>query len=187
MHILTILGSPRKKGNTAAVLGAFEALAAARHTIERIHITDYHVQGCLGCDVCQHTPDAPGCKQKDDALIILERMMAADLVVYASPLYVWDVTAQLKALMDRHYCLVKWNAGESRSLVAGKPVMLLITCGGGVENNADLVQEIFRREMEYAGCRVVGLYIVPDCTTPQALGERAGKTAQEMLVSLEGW
>jgi multimeric flavodoxin WrbA len=50
--------------------------------------------------------DRPGCVQKDDAFSVFERMMAADALIYSSPLYCWDFPAQMKALIDRHFCLV---------------------------------------------------------------------------------
>ncbi len=186
MKILTILGSPRRKGNTAAVLARFERLAAAEHSVERINITDYEVRGCLGCDSCFKNLEEPGCKQKDDGVALLERILAADVVIYASPLYCWSYSAQLKALLDRHYCLVKWQEGQkAAALMQGKTAALLVTCGDAVENNADTIQIEFEREMEYLGCRVLGKYIVPHCTLPKALGEKAARTAQEMFADLQ--
>ena len=174
MKIVTILGSPRRKGNTAAVLAKFENLAADEHSIDRINIVDYDVRGCLGCDSCFKHLDDPGCVQKDDGVKLLERILAADMVVYATPLYVWSYSAQLKALMDRHYCLVKWTSGEKvANLMKDKLAALLVTCGDAVENNADTIQIEFDREMEYLGSRVIGKYIVPNCTVPKELGEKA--------------
>ncbi len=180
MKILTILGSPRRHGNTAAVLEQFETLAAGQHEIERINITDWNVNGCLGCDACQKRLDEPGCRQRDDGVALLLRVLAADLIVYTSPVYAWGITAQLKALFDRHYCLVKWSAGE-KALMAGKRAILLVTCGGSAAENADLVQPMFTRQMACMQTEVVGLFVLPDCTTPQELGERAVETARQML------
>ncbi len=185
MHILTILGSARKRGNTATVLQLFEEQAAGRHKIERINITGYDVRGCLGCDHCQRRSDGPNCSQKDDAPRLLERILQADLVVYASPVYAWGFSAQLKALMDRHYCLVKWDdENHSRSLAAGKRMMLLVTCGGSAEENTDLIFEAFRREVAYLKCEAAGLYAVPNCSSPRHLGQQAVDTAQAMLNSV---
>jgi multimeric flavodoxin WrbA len=182
MKIVTILGGPRKRGNTAAVLAAFEALVAKQHEIDRINITDYRVNGCLGCDNCFKTLDAPGCRQKDDAVRLLERILAADLVIYAAPVYCWAFPAQLKALLDRHYCLVKWQEGEIASaLMMGKRAALLVTCGGGAADNADLVQVMFDREMAYTGGIVAGQYVVDNCGAPEELGERAEETARRMV------
>lgn len=186
MKITTILGSPRKRGNTAAVLKQFEDCVPAPHQVERINITDYTVKGCLGCDVCQRKRDEPGCAQKDDAVALLNRLLASDVVVYATPLYCWDFSAQLKALVDRQYCLVKWKVEGSPSLFAGKRVALLVTCGSGIENNADVIQTIFDREAEYTGCTVLGKFIVPNCTEPAELGDRAEKTAREMVRCIVG-
>lgn len=187
MHIATILGSPRKRGNTAAVLSRFEELVTPTHQVERINITDYTVKGCLGCNACQKVDDEPGCIQDDDAVAIFVRLIAADRIVYATPLYAWDFSAQLKALIDRHYCLVKWGGDPSpRALLADKQVALLVTCAGPVEENADLIQVVFDRLMAYTRCQVIGKYIVPHCTTPEELGERGEKTAREMFREIAG-
>ncbi len=81
MKIITILGSPRKKGNTAKVLSMFEDKVEKNHEVERINITQYKVGGCLGCLKCQESKGEPGCVQKDDALTIFEKMIQADAIV----------------------------------------------------------------------------------------------------------
>ncbi|MCX6032075.1 MAG: NAD(P)H-dependent oxidoreductase [Chloroflexi bacterium] len=187
MKIVTILGSPRKRGNTAAVLQAFEALVSIEHQVERINITDYHVAGCRGCDHCFGELTEPGCLQKDDAVRLLARILAADVVVYACPVYCWSFPAQLKALLDRHYCLVKWQDGEvAAALMTGKRVALLVTCGGEADDNADLIQVMFDREIAYVRGVVVGKYVVANCTTPAELGERAAATARRMVREIIG-
>lgn len=182
MKIITILGSPRKRGNTATVLSEFEKLIATKHQVERINITDYAVRGCLGCKACYKRPDEPGCVQKDDAVSIIEKIMASDVVVYSTPLYMWSFSAQMKALMDRHYCMVKWKSGAVvNALLDGKRAALLVTCEDGIEDNAELIQVTFDREMDYLRCSVIGKYIVPNCTTPSQLGDKAIIAAQEMF------
>jgi len=181
MIITTILGSPRKRGNTAAVLTAFEEFISKHHEVNRLNIARKSINGCLGCEACQRVAEVPGCVQKDEINKMLETILRADMVVYASPVYVWDFSAQMKALIDRHFCFVKWKqADKVRSLIQGKPTMLLATCGGSRDGNADLIQEIFKRQMSYLQCRMVGCYIVPDCTTPAELGQKVTNTAQNM-------
>ena len=181
MKITTILGSPRKKGNTATILNCFEELINSQHEVERINISDNVVKGCLGCDACQKVIDQPGCVQKDDFKEIIEKVINSDIVVYASPIYVWDFSSQLKALIDRHCCLVKWKKRtNAKYLLEGKQTVLLATCGGSAESNGDLIQEVFSREMDYLHCQVLGKYIVPLCTIPSELGEKAKQTAQQM-------
>ena len=187
MKIVTVLGSPRKRGNTAAVLAAFESQVAREREIDRINITDYRVKGCRGCDHCFSVLDEPGCAQRDDAVQLLRRILAADLVVYASPVYCWSFPAELKALLDRHYCLVKWRNGEiAASLASGKRAALLVTCGGGAGDNADLIQVMFDREIEYLGGVVAGKYVVDNCGTPAELGKRAAEMGRRMARELAG-
>ena len=182
MKVTTILGSPRKKGNTAKVLSWFEEeLKNQGHEAERINIVDRDIKGCLGCGTCQKVTDEPGCVQKDDAVSVFENMMAADVLIYASPLYCWGFSSQMKELVDRHFCLITgYGSPEYRSLLADKRTALLVTCAGPIEDNADFIQGVFDRLNNYGNCNVVGKYVVPFCTTPDAIGEEALETAKKM-------
>jgi multimeric flavodoxin WrbA len=186
MRVTTILGSPRQKGNTAKVLSWFEdEIKAQGHEIDRINLADYEVKGCLGCGGCQKKTDEPGCLQKDDALTIFKSMMNADAVVYSSPLYCWGFASQIKALIDRHICMVKgYGTSAYKSFIDGKPTALLVTCAGPIENNADIIQIIFDRLNNYCKSKAVGKYVVPFCTTPDALGNEAMELAKEMARNL---
>jgi NAD(P)H-dependent FMN reductase len=181
MKITTILGSPHHKGNTAAVLDSFESMAALQHEIRRINITDYAVNGCLGCNVCQMKADQPGCAQKDDAAAILNQLIDSDLILYATPLYGWSFTAQMKALLDRHYSLMKWYApGKGNSLLKDRRIALLVTCAGPVENNADLVLAAFDRQVDYLQCENAGKFVLPFSTNPDQMQSRVEETALAM-------
>ena len=182
MKVITLLGSPRKKGNTATALGWFEEeLKAQGHNIDRVNVADFKVKGCLGCGKCEGIADKPGCVQKDDVIGIFERMMSGDAVVYASPLYCWGFSSQMKALIDRHFCLVKgYGTPDYKSFAEGKLTALLVTCAGPVENNADIIQVLFDRLNDYGKLKVVGKYIVPSCTTPDAMGHEAKEIVDEM-------
>jgi multimeric flavodoxin WrbA len=186
MQILTILGSPRKHGNTDAVLRRFEVKAVdAGHAVSRVRIVDYDVAGCLGCDACQGDPGDFACAQVDDAEDILRQIQAADLAVYAAPVYCWSVPAQMKALMDRHYCSVKVERGRLVSrLLDGKRSVLLLTCGGGASDNADLTLPMFEREMDYTGGHIAGMYVLDNCSSPLEDAPRAEALAQQMAAEL---
>jgi len=162
------------------VLLAFERLASKNNSIERVDVVAQDIRGCIGCDNCQKDEYHPACLQKDDLNSLLEKIIASDLVVYAAPVYVWDFPAQMKAVIDRHYCLLKWKGGKERSLVENKKTMLLVTCGGDAENNADLIRLIFEREMRYLHCQIVGEFVVPNCTLPSKLGSIKDEMAIKM-------
>ena len=177
MQILTLLGSPRKHGNTDAVLRRFETKATAMaHVVTRVNIMDHEVAGCLGCDACQDELEHFGCVQNDDCEEILDQILAAHLVIYAAPVYCWSLPAQLKALIDRHYCTVKWQAGEvAAQLMKGKRTALLLTCGGDAGTNADLTLPLFERQMDYVGGMIGGMYVLDNCSSPLVDVRRAPK------------
>jgi multimeric flavodoxin WrbA len=179
MKILTVLGSPRRTGKTAQVLGEFEKImTAGGHEIERINLTEHRINGCLGCYACMARKDAPGCVQKDDVPMIFEKLAAADAVVYASPIFCFDMSAQMKTLIDRHFCLL------SAPIPDRKKTALLLSCAGPAEGNADLAQEIFRRCFDGATVGLiktdmVGQYVVPKSNDPD-FGDRAQAVAEQM-------
>jgi multimeric flavodoxin WrbA len=186
MRILTLLGSPRKHGNTDAMLRRFETKATdAGHVMTRMNVVEYEVAGCLGCDGCQGDLENFGCLQNDDAEEILGQIAAADLTVFAAPVYCWSVPAQLKALFDRHYCVVKSQGGEvAARLLEGKLAALLLTCAGGAEDNADLTLPMFERLMHYTGGAIGGMYVLDNCTNPLEDAPRAEVLARRMAAEL---
>ena len=187
MNIVTILGSPKKSGNTAKVLSMFEEKVGTAHTVERIHITQHNVGGCLGCYKCHEKKDEPGCVQKDDALGIFEKMIKADAIVYASPLYCWSFSSQIKPLIDRHVCLVSdYGTPEHDSLISGKPVALLVTCAGPIEENCDAIQGIFAGITAYGKVASKGSFILPFCTTPDAIGDEGAELAANLAEAITG-
>ncbi|MFC1835818.1 flavodoxin family protein [Thermodesulfobacteriota bacterium] len=173
MNIETILGSPRKKGNTNQVLlWMEEALRGQGHGVNRINTVDHKVNGCKGCFTCKKSVDEPGCPQKDDVSDIVVRLISSDIVVYSTPIYFWGPTAQMKALLDRHCCIVTGFATPNwHSLMEGKRVALVVTCEDDVEENVDLTVELFNRFAHYLKCRHAGSLIIPFTTTPDALGD----------------
>ncbi len=179
MKIVTIMGSPKKNGKTATALMLFEEnMLAKGNDVERVNVTDYKINGCLGCYACMAKKEEPGCIQKDDAQSVFDKMAAADTIVIASPLYSFDLTAQLKPLVDR--CISFSNT----TILNGKHMALLITCAGQVENNTNLVQEFFRMAFdgENGGMfhtKLAGRYVVPYSDSPDFM-ERAKKTADTM-------
>lgn len=187
MDVVTVLGSPRKQGNTASVLSSFEELARARgHGVERIHTIDHRIGGCTGCAACQKGEDLAICVQPDDGPTILRRLVGAEVIVYATPLYCWSYASQMKPLLDRHLSLTAgFRTPQHRSALAGKRLALLVTCGGPAEGNADLVQLAFDR---FAGgllqASSVRKYVVPGCR-PLDPG-RAQEAAWRMVAELTG-
>jgi len=183
MKVITIFGGPRKKGNTATMLGwVEEELKIHGHEVDRVNVIDYHINGCLGCLNCKKYPDELGCVQHDDAPQIYERMIDADAVLWAAPLYAWGFPGQMKLLLDRAFSLTTGThgGGDYKSLVEGRECALLVTCGGHLENNADLIVETFKRILNYAKMTPAGELLMPSCSTPDQLGEEAQAQARTL-------
>lgn len=180
MKMLTLMGSPRKKGNTAEALRLFEEQASQFAQIQQVNVAFKNLKPCLGCWQCQ--TGEKGCVQKDDFNEILQQMVEADVILYASPLFSWGFSTQMKTLIDRHFNMVTgFLTGELSSKLAGKKVALLITAMGGLENNADLVQEVFRRLSEFAQTTIIGNYLIPFCPPPKGLGPAAEELVKTMV------
>lgn len=185
MKVVAISGSPRRKGNTAKVLALIEKLAGDNHELDIIALASHKVHGCLGCYACMKSDREPCCIQQDDAIPIFERIMQSDLTIYASPLYWWGFSSQIKALIDRHLCMIKGDGTPNRkSLLDGKKVALLVTCDGPIENNADFIQGEFERVSDYCKCQVVGKYIVPSCIDPDTIATKGYEIAKTMATDI---
>ena len=185
MNLLTIHGGPRSKGNTATILGWVEEdLRSAGHTVDHVEVSKLKIEGCRGCWACGKVLARPGCVLRDDALVVFEKMMAADAILIGSPLYMWGFPGQIKPLLDRFVCLVKDTGPTYVSLVAGKRCALLVTCMGAETGNADVIQTIYGRIADYARLESAGVWIVPHCSEPDALGEQAREMARELARDL---
>ena len=97
--VLIISSSPRKGGNSDILCDAFaEGAKAAGNKVEKVRIADLKIGYCTGCYACQKTGK---CVIKDDARSVIDKMLEADVIVLASPVYFYTICAQLKALIDR--------------------------------------------------------------------------------------
>jgi multimeric flavodoxin WrbA len=180
MRIMTILGSPRRQGNTATVLGwVEEQLHAGGHEVDAANILDYRVEGCRECMACKKSK-VELCSINDDANALFQQMVAADVVLIAAPVFCWGFPAQIKGLIDRLFCMMDFDGecpGAPR--LHGKGMALLLTGGGEEAGNADLVTAGFRQMVEMLKARMAGQWFVGGCTEPAAIGQDVKARAAE--------
>lgn len=98
--IVILVGSIRKDGNTDLLAKSFAEGARENNEVEIISVADYHVNPCIGCNSCFER-EGHGCFQQDDMQKIYQKLADADVIVAASPVYFYGISAQLKALIDR--------------------------------------------------------------------------------------
>ena len=121
--VLVLEGSPRKKGNTDLLSDQFiRGAREAGHEVEKVYLQDKKINYCVDCEACQKNGGI--CVQKDDFAEICKKIVACDVLVLASPVYFYSVTAQMKTLIDRAY--------SAHQLVSGKECYFL-TAGAGPE------------------------------------------------------
>jgi multimeric flavodoxin WrbA len=180
--------APKKKGNTATVLGWVEEdFKSLGRDVERIYLNNTSINGCLGCAKCRKNPDEIACVQKDDAIDIMEQMIASDVVLYASPIYLWGFSSQLKALIDRGYSLAaNYHKPGHTSLMKGKRIGLLVTGADAYEDNAEGMFTAFVRIVDFLLARKSGELYVGGCSVPANLPAAAKNKAIELSRSLVG-
>ncbi len=103
--IVILNGSPRKKGNTAALVQAFaEGAENAGNTVTEFFLDGMDIHGCKGCFGGHSAKECP-CVQKDDMCKIYPAIKACSVVVLATPLYYWNMSGQLRTAIDRLFAL----------------------------------------------------------------------------------
>lgn len=118
--VLILSGSFRKGGNSDTLCDRFaEGARDAGNEVEKIFINDRNIGYCRGCGVCNRTHR---CVQKDDMEEILNKMVAADVIVMATPVYFYTMNGQMKTLIDRTVPRYEEISGKD---------FLFYRCGGG--------------------------------------------------------
>jgi len=143
MKVVAVLGSPRKKGTSARIAGAFLEEAEKKGAeISTYHLNRMDFRGCQGCYACKGKQEH--CALKDDLTPLLADMEAADVTVFASPVYFYDVSGQFKTFFDRTYSLLKpdfmTNPAPCR-LSPGKKALLVIAQGAGADTHKELAEK----------------------------------------------
>ena len=160
MKIVTVLGSPRAKGNSATIarrfLNAAEARGAASLGVFELNRMQY--RGCQACYACKN--GAERCVLKDDLAAALGAVEAADVLVLATPVYYGDVTSQLKGFVDRLYGVLvpDFHTNPRPSRLSDKKLVFI-----QVQGRADAAAfgdiyprySAFMQRMGFGDCRLI--------------------------------
>ncbi len=153
--VLVLLGSPRKKGNSAILAGQIIMGAeSAGAEVETIFLHEKKIAPCQSCYACQKK-DSKGCAIDDDMQPIFQKLINTDSWVIASPVYWFTMSAQTKLFMDRCFALSAYQ----KNPFAGKRIAIAMSYGdtdpftSGCINALRTFQDAFR----YAGAKIVGM------------------------------
>jgi len=163
MKVIAIVGSPHSKGNTSYLVDeALKEIASQGIATEKILLGECVVNPCLGHENCG---SFTVCKIKDDAPGIISKYNKADGVILATPVYFYDVSAQMKAFIDRNFFTFT-HSGSKKAKYAG-----LIAIGGG--GGADETIATLKR---FAGLPDENCFVVTGYT-----GQDAAKNKPELV------
>ncbi len=123
MKVVAFNGSPREDGNTTILINhVFRELEKEGVEIELVQLSGKKIHGCITCFKCFETKDQR-CAVKDDfANECIEKMIKAEGIILGSPVYFTDVTAEMKALIDRAGFVSMANGGMYRNKVGAAVV-----------------------------------------------------------------
>lgn len=167
--VIVFEGSPRKNGNSSLL--AQQVAAGAREygaEVETLYLHGMNIQPCSACNACQESL-ATDCVIDDELKAIYPRLRSADALVFASPVYWFTVSAQIKLLIDRCYALtwIETNPAVTedepsftlKTDLAKKKVGIILTYGdtdpfsSGAVNALRMYQDMFR----FVGAEIVDL------------------------------
>lgn len=174
--IVILNGSPRKTGNTSALVKAFmEGAESVGNPVTEFFLDKMDIHGCKGCFGGHSSKECP-CVQKDDMAQIYPAVKECDVVILASPLYYWTMSGQLRTALDRLFALEEGDGNLLRG--NGKSSALLMAAEGHGFDDAVLY---FDHLMEHLRWQNLGHVLAGG---NMAVGDIKGKAEIEQAYAL---
>jgi len=180
MNIVCLYGSPRVKGNSAAIAGAFcEAAEKNGAAVRSFVLNKLNFRGCQACYGCKRKSDK--CVLKDDLAEVLEAVRGADILVMASPVYYGEVSSQLKAFIDRTFSYLVpgyATAPKPHRLEGRKSLVLILSQGNPDEKSFTDIFPRYATFFKWMGFETADLIRACGVMEPEDLKGRADVFAQ---------
>lgn len=160
MKTCILMASPRKQGNTAALMEGFcSELKRMNEEFTYHYLYDMNIDGCIACRRCQQDWSGFNCFKNDDMQQIAEDILDSDIILFATPIYSWYCTPPLKAVMDRLVYGMNKYYGETKgpAIWAGKTLAAVTTCGYPPEKGSDIFEEGLRRYCRHSCLEFAGM------------------------------
>ncbi|MBW2091253.1 MAG: flavodoxin family protein [Deltaproteobacteria bacterium] len=183
-NVLILLGSPRKKGNSAVLAEHLaQGAESAGAKVETIYLNGMKISPCQSCYTCQK-PDTKGCAINDDMQHIFPKLIQSEAWVIASPVYWFTMTAQTKLFMDRCFALPAYG----KNPFAGKRIAIAMAYEGSDPFNSGAVNAFrtFQDIFNYVGAKIVGMvygsaFKAGEIKSNQALLEQAERLGHRLV------
>ena len=152
MKILVLTGSPRKNGNSNTLVDNFIKGAQEKgHNVVRFDSAFKSVHPCTACNHCGMNGE---CVFKDDFEFVRKNIVDADMVVFATPMYYFGISAQLKAVIDRFYAI-------NGQIHTPKKSALIMTYADTSAKEAEPIKNHYKVLLNYLSWTSVGEIIAP--------------------------
>lgn len=153
MKVLSILGSPRKNGNTGKLMEAYVGGIKKTKDInaDTIYLQEMSIAPCTFCNGCHKRGDST-CSIIDDMSLVYEKLMWADVIILGTPVYFCNVTAQVKSFIDRLYAVDFKGINKE---IRDKKIILLMTYDDLMTKGGPwLIEKILRKCVSYMGLQI---------------------------------
>ena len=172
MKVVIITGSAHKHGTTAALTDQFQRGAeSAGHEVFRFDAAFKNIHPCIGCDKCKRTGTCAF--EADDMKELNPHLLAADVLVFVSPIYYFDINAQLKSVIDRFYA-------NNDALMGKKKSVLITAMADPDKGTASAANTMYDLMTSYLGWEVAGRLNAGGCSAPEDLSEADLTAAYEL-------
>ena len=156
-HVVALLGSPRKKGNSTVlakqIIRGVESVGAK---VETVYLNGLNIKPCQGCYACKKK-NSTGCAVDDDMQSLYPKLKGSDAWIIASPVYWFSMSAQTKIFMDR--CFALWNEDQEINPLYKKRIAIAMSYGDSDPFNSGCVNALrsFQDAYRYAGAEIIGM------------------------------
>ena len=149
--IVVFMGGPRKNGNVDTILNEIIKGANKNNAkVKKYYLNDMNIKGCQGCLYCRRNPT---CAVKDDMINVYEDIKDADYVIIGSPVYICQVSAQTKLLLDRLYPLTEIDKANHTPRFGNKKLIMVYT-------QAAPFDFLFRKYFKYTAKHLKGMGLI---------------------------
>lgn len=148
VRVVAFIGSARKNGNVDTIVEEIlNGVKEKQGEVKKFYLNDMNIRGCQGCLYCRKVHD---CVIKDDMQEIYEEIKKADYIIIGSPVYICQVSAQTKLLLDRLYPLTEINKSIHTPRFGKKKLIMVYT-------QAAPFSFLFRKYFKYTAKHLKGM------------------------------
>jgi len=151
MKVVALMASPFRQGNSDLLLDqAIKGCESKGAKVDKIYLAERRIPLCCGCFECRGTGE---CKQFSSINGLLRKINTADALLISTPVWWFNMSSQLKALLDHFLAFV---TEDFSSLIVGKKLCILICCGGKRNSGIEETLSVLHRCFDFLGLEWVG-------------------------------